>query len=430
MSEDVLAGVGVYTPAMGPGSPGAGMSLREIDPDTVGTGAEVTLFDYNDHAGTRNPGGVWTYLGLGGVFGLNAPNVSIDTSDRNDDGVPDTTFSYDEIVQSSFRFRAAASSYANLRTGIGVLQRLLSKDGVLRWVPNGDANGDPFTPGEIYYIYRKPSNIPALFSGGDIQLYTRTKLFDSPDGVEVVINRERLLRGPTLLASVNKLANSTLLRFSGGSSTTPDSWAWDSTTNLTFASYGANVSWANQSYRFVIATTGTRNLQQSTGSGSAAPGDVWTFPFYVKAAGGTLAKAQAVLEFMSAANAVLATATGTLTTLVNSADFVRLSVTSSAAPASTDHVRVNVRLTNGDATSYTVDLRNAQLEKAAAVSTFRVGAETVANKITGAPGKAMFSYNAGDADALVRLTATPSSNAQAVALLAVRKAESTTMNLA
>jgi hypothetical protein len=389
-------------------------TFQEVDLDDLTT----VVFDYNDQTGANNPGGVKTWWGVGGVFGLNAPGVSIDTTDRNDDGIPDTTFSYEDIVQTSFKVRFQATSYDYLRAAIGTVQRLLSSDGVIKWIPTGSSN--------TYYIYRRPSSIPALFSGNDLELYKAGALYEFTQ--DITINRERLLRGPTLLASVNKALNPTLLMFSGGSSTTPDSWAWDSTTNLTFASYGANVNWPTRSYRFTIITTNQRNLQQTTAAATAAPGDVWTFSFYVKASPSLLAKAQAVLEFLTSGNVVLATATGTLTTLSSTEQ--RLSVTTAAAPASTDRMRVNIRFNNGDGTLYTVDIRNAQLEKAATASQFRCAVETVANKITGTNGKALFVYNPGDAEALVRLTATPSSGAQAVVLLGARKVESGDVNLA
>jgi hypothetical protein len=393
-------------------------TFQEVDLDDLTT----VVFDYNDQTGANNPGGVKTWWGVGGVFGLNAPGVSIDTTDRNDDGIPDTTFSYEDIVQTSFKIRFQATSYDYLRAAIGTVQRLLSSDGVIKWIPTGSSN--------TYYIYRRPSSIPALFSGNDLELYKAGALYEFTQ--DITINRERLLRGPTLLASVNALKeNPTLLRFSGGSSTAPDSWAWDSTTGMTFASYAANVNWPTRSYRFVIATTGTRNLQQTTVAATAAPGDVWTFSFYARASGGTLCKAQAVVEFMSSAPAVLATATGTLTTLSSTEQ--RLSVTTAAAPASTDHIRMNIRFANGDTTSYTVDLRNAQLEKAATTSQFRVGTVVGLLNLVGSTqgdAKSFFVYNPGDADALIRLTALPSAATKTVALFLARRAESGDVNLA
>jgi hypothetical protein len=393
--------------------------LQEVDPDDLST----VLFDYSDQTGANNPGTVKAYFGVGGTFDLGAPDVSIDNTDRQGDGRRDVVFSYDDLVASSFSVRFQASSYDNLRTAVGVLQRLLGAEGVMRYVPTGSTT--------TYYIYRKPSSIPALFSGAELELYKAGALTEGTILVE--FNRERLMRGATLLASVNKLKNSTLLGFSpssgGSSSTTPFSWDWDSTANITFGSYGANVNWSQQSYRFAIATTGTRNLQQSTGVASAAPGDVWTFSFYVKASGGALAKAQAVLEFMSSAPAVLATASGTLTTLTNGADFTRLTITSSAAPASTDRVRVNLRMANGDGTSYTVDFRRAQLEKAASASQYRVGVETVSNG-GGAWSKSMLAYNPGDANALARLSVVPGTSSQTIAYNLARKSEGQDVNLA
>lgn len=391
--------------------------LQEVDPDDLTT----VLWDYTDSTGAANPGTVKTWFGLNGAFDLGAPAVTVSNPDGQSDTSQDVTFTYDSIVQTTFRLRAQATSYDNLRTGIGVLQRLLAADGVMRWVPDGSSN--------TYYIYRKPSNIPALFAGDNIELYERLRLFDSPQGVEIVLNRERLLRGPRLLSSVNLVTNATMAE-SFGQQTAPTNWAWDSTANITTSGYGANINWATQSFRFAIATTGTRNLQGVTGTATAAPGDVWTYSFYVKASGGTLCKAQAVLEFRDAGLSVLATATGTLTTLTNGADFVRVTVTSSAAPASTDNMRYNVRFANGDATSYTVDVRRSQVEKAATASQFRVGSRSVFNSvISQSVPKFMLLYNPGDANALARVSLTPSSSASAVGYLLARRSEGLDVNL-
>ena len=399
------------------------MTFQEVDPDNLST----VLFDYFDITGANNAtnaSSVKTWMGLGSLFNLNAPQVSVDTSDRNDDGVPDLSFSYDELVQSSFSMRVQGTSYDTLRAGLGYLQRLLSSDGVIKWVPTGST--------QTFYIYRKPSSIPAMFGGRDFETYKAQSLFEA--SMDVVLTRERLLRGPILLASVNKLQNATMIATSTVATSAGMSyWAWDSTVNITTLGYGANVNWATQSYRFQIATTGTRNLQQGSNTQSwsaAAPGDVWTFSFYVKASGGTLCKAQAILEFLSAAGAVLATASGTLTTLTNGADFTRLTITSAAAPASTAFWRVNCRFANGDATTYLVDLRRAQMEKAGAASQMRTGAEPVYNSLALGVGKVAVIYNAGDASALTRLTLAPVAGAKAVAWNLARRSEGSDVNLA
>lgn len=401
------------------------LTFQEVDPDTVGTGSgETILWDYNDAAGTNNVGSVKTKVGLRGAFNLGAPAVSMDTSDRTGDGVPGVAFSYETLVQSTFSMWMQFSSYDVGRTALGTLQRLLAADGVIKFVPEGSSN--------TYYVYRKPSSIPALLSGKDNELLNVMTQLSTPGGIDITILRERLLRGPTLLASVNKLLNSTILIFSpsaaGASATDPVNWTWDSRVNLTFGSYGANVSWANQSYRFVIATTGSRNLQQSTGAASAAPGDVWTFSFYAKASGGSLCKAQAVVEFLDNVNVVQATATGTLTTLSSTEQ--RLSVTTSAAPATTDRMRVSIKFANGDATSYTADIRRAQLEKAATASQFRVGAETGMHNGGSAFSKAALFYNPGDASALARISIVPSNSSNTIAYNLARRAEGLDVNLA
>lgn len=390
-------------------------TLQEVADDLT-----TVLWDYADSSGVNNPGNVKTWFGLGGAFNLSAPAATLDVSDRQGDGAQSAAFSYDEIVQSSFRMRAQAASLDDLRAGIGQLQRLLAADGVVKWVPTGSST--------TLYIQRKPSSIPSLFRGDAAELYERLALFDSPKGVEVVMNRERLLRGDVLLASVNQALNPTLILADPAASPGMLNWAWDSTTNITTSGYGANVYWPNQSYRFVIATTATRNLQQTTGTGSAAPGDVWTLSFYARATGGALAKAQAVIEYLSSGGGVLATSGGTMTTLTSTEK--RLTVTTPAAPASTSKIRMSLRMANGDGASYTVDFRRVQLEEASSASQFRCGSIVVGNKVNYGPGKAMLVYNPGDANALARLSLAPSAGALTLAYLLGRRSEGLDTNLA
>src|SRR4051794_40117828 len=104
-------------------------TLDEVDPDNLTT----VLWSYNDSTGTNNPGGVITSVGVNGRFDLSAPNVTIDNTDRNDDGSPDVTFSYDDIVKTTFGMRMSYSSYAVGRAALGTLQTLLSKDGVVKF---------------------------------------------------------------------------------------------------------------------------------------------------------------------------------------------------------------------------------------------------------------------------------------------------------
>jgi hypothetical protein len=343
--------------------------------------------------------------------------VNIETSDRQGDGAQEVIFSYDDIVQSSFQMRALATSYDNLRTAIGKLQQILGADGVIRWIPQGSTS--------TYYLRRKPSPIPALFNGNELELYKAGALLEGT--LNIGINRERLIRGATLLASVNQSTNSTLLLSSAtaGPSSAPYNWVWDSVVNITTAGYGANVSNANQSFRYVIATTGTRNLRQTRSL--AAVGDIWSLSFYAKASGGALCKMRAMIEFIDSGTTVLATHSGTLTTLSSTEQ--RLTVTTSAAPASTVKWRINLQNANGDATSYTVDLRRVQMEKASAVSQFRVGAEVVGVGYNAPGWKAMFVYNPGDANALCRISVVPQSGFNPVAFLVARRSEGLDVNL-
>jgi hypothetical protein len=160
-----------------------------------------------------------------------------------------------------------------------------------------------------------------------------------------------------------------------------------------------------ESYSFVVATSDAWNLQQTTGAASAAPGEIWTLAFDA-ASPSAGAQAQAVIEFLSSASAVLATHTGTLTTLTSG--FQRLSKVTTAAPASTDRVRANLRVDNNDATARTIRFRNAQLEKSASASPFRVKAETVVMDpaLTGF-AKVLPVYNPGSAPSPCVMEFTP-----------------------
>ncbi|MFL5736748.1 MAG: hypothetical protein ACJ76P_05355, partial [Actinomycetota bacterium] len=187
--------------------------------------------------------------------------------------------------------------------------------------------------------------------------------------------RQPALRGAVLNPSLNVLANPTLFIDTDGDGR-PDSWAWSSTTNVS----GEAINSGAETYRAIISTTGTRDFRQTTAAASAAPGDVWSFSFQIRRAPSTAnntGRAQAKIEFLDNANNVLATAVGTLTTY--GVPWQMLSVTSLAAPASTDRVRCSISHQNSSAAADTVDTRYAQLEKSSSVSLYRVGTQTMVN---------------------------------------------------
>lgn len=260
-----------------------------------------------------------------------------------------------------------------------------------------------------------PGRIPSPFrTQEDLHSFIINK-FRDPYGLELTIPRMPYLFAQNVLASLQPFANATMLGDSDNNGR-PDGWSWTGG-NPT----GEAIDGTLQAYRFTHATTGNRDLVPPAGGvsavGSYAPGDYAVAQLEAATLIATIgnARIQILIEFM-ASNGTTSLATHTQTLQVLTDSFSKLSfVTPSAAPASTSRVRVTYRVANLAATSTTMMLRRAMVEKTTvggAPSSFRVGPEVVSNDPADASsvmGKAMFVYVTGNAPTRARITITPES---------------------
>jgi hypothetical protein len=355
-------------------------ALQIVNPSDLTT----VLFDLDDNDGSsNNPGGVKTNAR---EFRLRVPPLeAVRFSPPNADGGI-TTHTRSPLVLSDWKQRLFGfSSFDNGALGCGVLQRLLQLGGVIKYVPKGSAN--------TRYIYYEKSD-PLAFFGEDVSdLFHATQLFDFPDGIPLQILRQPHTRGPEINPAANVLTNPLmLLSIANGR---PDAYAWDSVTGISAESISSQF----EAYEFTAATTATRSLQQTWNT--AAPGDVWPASFFASSTNAAIAQARAVVEYLDAASAVLATYTGTLTAI--GANVVRLTVVPNAAPANTAKVRVSLRIQNATAGAVVMRFKNAQLEKAAAVTFFKTGPQLIPNDPTGSGGLALGLWVEGDARVPVKV---------------------------
>jgi hypothetical protein len=328
----------------------------------VDTDLNSVLFDLYDPtaANSSEYGNVQTYMLHNPSWGV--PAQRFDRFKAPGARAGRTTFTDVDLTTCAIPIRIKATSYDNLTKAVGRLSQLLSEGCIIKWVPDGST--DPARYADI-----EPTDAPAILDGRPQALYEVLRLFDTPKGITLALVRQPWFRGAKLDPALQALSASTLTRDSNDDGL-PDSWAWDSATNISAEVIHA----ATESFSFAVATGSVRNLQQATGAATAAPGDIWSLAFDA-ASPSVGSQCQAVIEFLSAASSVLATHTGTLTTLTSG--FQRLSVVTTAAPASTDRVRANLRVDNADATSRTIRFHNAMLEKSASPSLFRVKSATV-----------------------------------------------------
>lgn len=376
--------------------------LRIVDEDLT-----TTLFDLNDDTGLNNAvygSSLKTEIALGGAFALNAPDMHFVDFQPGSLSGGFTVHSRAGIASSQWNQRCFSTSYDNLVAGLGALSNFLRQGCILKWQPE---NATP------KFMDVLPSPSPALFDGKELELHHVIQAFDTRKGVTIAIRRQPYLRGLELTPAVNVLANPLLIQdvtLDGR----PDSWTWDTSANITAESISAS----EEAYQFTVSTATARNLQQVTGAASAAPGDVWAFQFEAESDSAS-AKCQAVIEYLSAASGVLATHTGTLTTLTTAPQ--RLSIVTTAAPASTDKVRVSLRVDNDDATGRVVRWRKPQLAEEATVTPFRVGPQSVPMDPELAGGKAIAVFVQGDAPAPVVVTATLDAGSTVQQLLVARR---------
>jgi hypothetical protein len=356
------------------------MAIQIVDTDLT-----TVLFDFDSSTGAGNPGGVRTNFGVGRSFNIGTPELEVVHFQPESSDGGTTARMREPLKAMTWAQRILGNDFATYREGVGQLGRLLKLGGVMKWQP--DAAADPF------YVDFEPSPAPATFGGRNLDLLSVLKYFEALEGVDLLVWRQPHLRWRSLDSVVNIMDNATLT-IDVGDNGRPDDWTWVSAADITSEAI------ANHAYRFNIATSAERSLRQATLAGAAAPGDIFTGTFYAWQAGtDSNCQSRVRIEFIDSGTTVLATHNGTLVSLTTAAQ--RLSLTTPAAPASTSKVRLSLVQDNITATSFTVYWNNAQLEKAATASPFRMGSEVVSNDPAAARGWTLPFYAHGDADAMV-----------------------------
>jgi hypothetical protein len=344
--------------------------LQIINPDDV----TQVLYDLNDTLGTSSAlyGSVRTDL-LSDVD-MGAPKLdgqALDVSRA-------LGFNRSATAEMKFKLRIHGDSYDNVRLAVSVLGNHFARGCTMLFKPNGSS--------QTNYIDILPSTTPVLLNGQQLGMFQATVLFDSPDGIEISLQRVGYIRRDKLDPTLNKLLNPTMLRDSDANGT-PDNWAKDGAPTLSIVS-------ATESLHVVSPSNGV-GVIQTMGAATASPGQIWTISGELKVTSGSAVVG--IQWFTSGAALISAIASTGYSTNA----WTRVSI-SGTAPATTDHIVAQVAASGGAAT---FDVRNVQLELASAATQFRVPAQTMNVDPTATPfAQFMPVYNPSDAPAPCEIT--------------------------
>lgn len=316
-------------------------TLQWVDESDLTT----VLFDCNDDTGVNNERGLKTFtrnLRLGQVD----PEIARHAPADSPGGF--TAFSRDGLVQMSWRQGVIeGQSFDQIAAGIGVLQRMVRRGGVLRWIPEGSA--------DTTYIDAEPSSPPGLFVD-EADAFRALTSKQYLEGLEVDVMRQPYLRGAQLAASVNVLLNATMLRDSDANGT-PDGWTLingthtiDVATASLQISHGAAVDLINQDFTASAGTTFTASIEGIVVSGTRTA----RLQLVSRPSGAVVGTVD-----------ITATAWGT-----------RVSCTGTIAGGDTS-MRVKLAYAGGSGTTV-IRTRNAQMQTGSVAGPFRTGVDLVA----------------------------------------------------
>lgn len=371
------------------------------------TDLTTVLFDFNDPTGANNgpAGGVRTDLAVGGGLGLGVGQFEpVVLSPPALDGGSVVSSRYGLGTASwlqRIRPPSAASTPDLLISGVGYLGHLLGQGGVIKYVPNNSA--------EVRYIDFEPSATPALYQGTELELLRITSQLDTPEGVQLQVLRQPFLRGAELSPSLNLVGNATLTEDFGGTANRPDGWTWTGTTGLTAETITTNLLGPRRGvYQFSKADAAAASLQYTTADNTYASGDVGVFSFYARVVSGSSCQMQATLQFQTNAAAnVGGLHSGGLVSLTSA--WQRISVTSTAAGATTGQALVSIQIDDTDANPNVVQVCNAQAEKTS-LTAFRVPSSVVSyNPASTALPRRVAVWAEGNAPSRAKLRATADS---------------------
>ncbi len=352
------------------------------------------LFDLNDPTGANTAGDYSNTAVLATIdLGTPAFEFSRFSPAQGDGGT--TTFSRAGFRQVSVPFRMRAATYDNLAEATNRLAAVVQQPCRLKWIANNSS--------VTKYIDVEPSPTPYFIDGRELGVYLATSLVDTPDGIELVLTTQPFWFGDTILDNTNLFTNPTLLRDADGAGR-PDGWGWSSTANIT----NETITDTTRSFQFDMAVSGAnRSLTNSTTAATVAVSEVWVVSGYARVTSSSMtnARAQAMLTWRTSAPADISTIASTLTTLTTAWQRFEISGT---APATTDRIQGGLRFNNTSATSATIQIRNIQVEEAAAATPFNVGREsfTVEPAPTSGMGRFVPIWNPGSAPTPMILSGT------------------------
>ncbi|MGH6720279.1 MAG: hypothetical protein ACREER_13275, partial [Alphaproteobacteria bacterium] len=229
----------------------------------------LILFDLNDPTGTNAADNAYTATYIKGDVDFGSPAWEFDRFSPKAREGGYTTFRRAGMRQMTVPLAIKASSYDNYRTAVGRLAQLCALGGQLRFIADGSST-------TLYYDL-EPSETPFMFDGRALSLFEAMRLFGLGEGVKLSLVAQPWPRGSKLASDSNKMANPTLLRDDDDDGR-PTSWAWSSSANISNETIYAR----DEAFRFDIATSAQRALNQNTLAASAAPGDVWTLSGYAR----------------------------------------------------------------------------------------------------------------------------------------------------
>lgn len=322
----------------------------------------TVLWDWNDPSGVNNPFRVKTRFAVGQTLDMGIPDLQTVMFEPSDAPGARTIKKREGLAEMVWKQRIMAISYESLRDGVARLAQLLERGGWMRWKPDDSV--------DAVFIHYEPSMTPAVFRGQDLDLFFVLNQLDTADGIELHIKRQPYLVGDELDSDLNKVHDGFMI-YDPLAASSPYYWGWDNTGNISVEAIDEDFS----AYAFNIATLSTRNFSQVLDAGTCAPGEIWSFSFWVRADVAARVSAAAVVRYLSSGGSNLGSEQLGVETSISGA-WARLTVTTTAAPATTDTARVTVRFTNDSATSTRVYLRRAQAE-IGSVSLFRGGTEDV-----------------------------------------------------
>lgn len=370
------------------------------------TAADATMVDFHGTNGT-DLGGLIVSLRDTAFDLTNPPETERVLFESSSPGGA-LAFRRHALVESSFMVNISATTQANLLTGIGkigqYLQAAARESWALKWQPDGAS--------EARYYDLVDADLPLLMTGEDGRGYFAYTRFEGRD-IPITVIRQPYARGASISSDVNILKDGALLKVNAVAN-----WALDSGADITGQPHDA----AQEALQFDIATTGTRNFQQTTAVGTFAAGDVTTFQYRARAVSGSGARVRAVVRYQTSAAVDLGSEQASGQTVLTS-EFQTIQVTTSAAPATTSRAKVMIRFENVDASSYRVQLKHAQAAKEATASLFREGTETASNNPTLASttGRIIPVYVHGTAPTPAAIKITGDSGAQISSALVAKR---------